>query len=168
MTDSLLAILDKLEVLPRDSDALTIDTGFAKAADALAFMLGGNARVTFRSKKTGDRFTYRIAVCDGKPDLFFVAVLTGPDNTSSFQYLGTIRRGFAGDRYAHGVKSRIGADAPSARGFAWVWAQLQGGGIPSAVEIWHEGRCGRCARPLTVPESIRTGFGSECAGKLGF
>lgn len=30
-------------------------------------------------------------------------------------------------------------------------------------EVWHEGRCGRCGRKLTVPESIETGIGPDCA-----
>jgi hypothetical protein len=33
--------------------------------------------------------------------------------------------------------------------------------------VWHEGRCGRCGRKLTVPESIESGFGPECASILG-
>ena len=31
------------------------------------------------------------------------------------------------------------------------------------LEVWHEGRCGRCNRALTVPESIASGIGPECA-----
>jgi hypothetical protein len=33
------------------------------------------------------------------------------------------------------------------------------------LEIWHSGRCGRCSRRLTVPESIAAGIGPDCAGK---
>jgi hypothetical protein len=32
----------------------------------------------------------------------------------------------------------------------------------NAVEFWHEGKCGRCNRKLTVPSSIESGFGPEC------
>lgn len=35
------------------------------------------------------------------------------------------------------------------------------------VEIWHEGKCGRCGRQLTVPESIESGFGPECVKMIG-
>lgn len=35
------------------------------------------------------------------------------------------------------------------------------------IEVWHEGRCGRCARRLTVPESILIGIGPECAEIMG-
>jgi len=27
-------------------------------------------------------------------------------------------------------------------------------------------RCGRCGRVLTVPESVESGFGPECIGRL--
>jgi hypothetical protein len=30
------------------------------------------------------------------------------------------------------------------------------------LEVWHEGRCGRCGRALTVPESVERGIGPEC------
>jgi hypothetical protein len=39
--------------------------------------------------------------------------------------------------------------------------------MPDGVVIWHEGRCGRCGRRLTVPESIESGYGPECIGKIG-
>jgi hypothetical protein len=60
----------------------------------------------------------------------------------------------------------ISRDAPSARAFDWTWRHIARGIMPDALEIWHEGRCGRCARRLTVPESIAQGFGPECIGKI--
>jgi hypothetical protein len=34
-------------------------------------------------------------------------------------------------------------------------------------DLHHEGRCGRCGRELTVPESIALGIGPECAKEMG-
>jgi hypothetical protein len=34
------------------------------------------------------------------------------------------------------------------------------------VEFWHEGKCCRCGRKLTVPASIASGIGPECATKI--
>jgi len=125
---------------------------------ARAFALAGDARLTLVSMKTGTRFTYRVT--KGKTDdaPHFVAILNGRENTRDYQFIGTI---FADGTYRHGRKSRVTPDAPSAKGFAWVWAHLARGEI--GVEIWHEGRCGRCGRPLTVPESIASGIGPVCA-----
>lgn len=68
----------------------------------------------------------------------------------------------------HGVTtSALPADDVRARGFAWFWRALNGGTFPATFEFWHEGRCAACARRLTVPNSIATGFGPDCADRLG-
>ena len=137
-------------------------------ARTVRFMLAGNAHVTFQSAKTGTRFTYRVRVAPDREEgqggpSHFVAVMTGPDNEGSYEYLGCIYRGRA---YAHGRKSRIGDDAPSAVAFAWAWSRLVAGKMPPKLAIYHEGRCGACGRRLTTPESISTGLGPVCAGRL--
>jgi len=135
------------------------------AEDAHRFITGGKATVTLVSKATEARFTYRVNVSDN-PDLFFVSVLTGPDNESSYTYLGTLRREYAPGTsfvWKHGAKSKISPDAPSARGFNWAWANLKQGRIPHTLEVYHEGKCCRCGRKLTVPSSILSGIGPECS-----
>jgi uncharacterized protein DUF6011 len=129
-------------------------------ANVRAFILGGNATVTLQSGTTGARFTFKVRASDDG-GTYFVALLTGSDNEGDFAYLGTIRA----DRYTHGRKSKIGADAPAARAFAWAWGHIAADNIPAALQVYHEGRCGRCNRKLTVPESIESGFGPECSGK---
>lgn len=133
----------------------------------MRFMLAGNATLTLVSKRTGERFTYRIKA--PKPDgaegpvSHFVAVLTGPDNNTDYHYLGHIYH--TSNEYQHGRKSKITPTAPSANAFRWFYQVcIERGNVPlDQLEIWHEGRCGRCNRKLTVPESIRSGIGPECA-----
>ena len=51
---------------------------------------------------------------------------------------------------------------------AKIAAALKGGWYASkaeTVQVWHEGRCGKCGRKLTVPESLTSGLGPECAGR---
>lgn len=131
-----------------------------------AFIFAGNARFTIRSKTTGVRFTYRVRAkdTDDGRTLHFVSVLTGSDNDNDFTFLGTI---FDCQTYRHGRKSRIGSDAPSAKAFEWAFPRIVAGDL-SKFEVHHEGRCGRCARALTVPESIEMGLGPDCAGMMGF
>ena len=137
---------------------------FTSVAAALNYILAGDARVTLVSKATGTRFTYDVALkraADGAPaSPHFVRVLTGADNTRDYDYLGSI---FDRTAYRHGRKSKIGPDAPSTKAFAWVFDRLVKGQLPAQVEIWHEGRCGRCGRALTTPESIASGIGPVCA-----
>lgn len=141
------------------------------AGAAETFMLAGKATVTLVSVKTGTRFTYRISASPDK-SCHFVALLSGPDNESDYKYLGRIARSifWAGRKVPK--PGDIGRDAPAMRAFAWAWQQIvsagiRGGALPEQLEIWHEGRCGRCARKLTVPSSVASGFGPECIGKLG-
>lgn len=130
------------------------------------FLLAGNAHVTFQSRKTDTRFTYRVRqaearASDTRPPPHFVAVLTGPDH---YEYLGCIYERRA---YAHGKKSRIAVDAPSAVAFVWVWRHLSGGEMHPELAVYHEGRCGRCGRRLTDPLSISRGMGSFCWERFG-
>jgi hypothetical protein len=138
-------------------------------AAALAFILAGDSRVTLVSTKTGNRFTYRIRQAEGDARApHFVSVLDGPNNEEDFAFLGTIfwRKTYGVDRsYYHGRKSRISPNAPSAQAFEWAWEHIAAGFIPDGLEVWHEGRCGRCGRALTTPESIATGLGPVCAAR---
>lgn len=125
------------------------------------FALAGNATLTLVSKETGNRFTFKIRQKD-ETTPHFVKLLTGSDNESDYQFLGSI---FDGHKYRHGKRSRIGEDAPSAKAFAWFWDQVEQGRLSDKLEVWHEGRCGKCGRKLTVPSSIESGIGPICDGR---
>lgn len=126
------------------------------------FALAGNATFTIRSVASHARFTYRVRRCKDNDTLYFVSLMNGPDNESSYSYLGTIRNGV----YQHGRKARIAPTASSAIAMQWFWNHISANNLPLAVECWHEGRCGRCNRKLTVPESIERGIGPECATRM--
>lgn len=143
----------------------TMQGKFNDAASALAFTKGGNATVTARSVKTGTRFTFKVACpkdrATGKrqdTDKRFVSVMTGSDNESDYTYIGMIGE--------DGKFTATRATSPTLgkqfTAFEWVWKHLNDGKLSAALELWHEGRCGRCGRKLTVPESIESGFGPEC------
>lgn len=132
-----------------------------EAEKARGFILAGRAVLTLVSKRTGARFTYRVQLAKDSDEPFFVSVLTGPTNTTDYEYLGIIR----GGQFRTTRATRISADAPCAKAFAWSWARLARGELPAELEIWHEGRCGHCGRVLTVPESIADGIGPVCREK---
>ena len=138
--------------------------GMFSSADAFkAFALAGNAVFTVVSKKTGARFTYRIRQGEGDKAPHFVSVLVGPDNTTSYKFFATIfGRDFKTMRM--GARSKIGRDAPSVNALFWLFAHLDLHSAPfELVEIWHQGKCGKCRKPLTVPSSIESGLGPVCA-----
>ena len=127
--------------------------------DPIRFILAGNAVFTVENTATGNRFTFKVRRPDDtKPH--FVSVLTGPNNESDYAFLGTV---FTPERYHHGRRSRIAPDAPSALAFEWLFRQLSAGhSLPPQVRLCHCGKCGRCGKTLTVPESVKSGFGPEC------
>lgn len=138
------------------------------------FIEGGKASFTVVSKKTGERLTFlarRPKEDPLRPGLrpIWLSVLTGPDNTTDYGFLGTLWVKSSGaTTYRPGAMTSIGPDAPSQRAAQWL---ADGLGAPNGgavlfrhAEFWHEGRCGRCGRKLTVPESIASGFGPECVG----
>lgn len=129
------------------------------------FALAGNATFTVSNIATGNRFTFRVrkpkngaANCP-----HFVSVLTGADNENSYSYLGCI---FSDGNFRRTAKSKIGAEAPSHKAFEWVWSNRMNEEKLGRVEIRHAGKCCRCGRKLTVPSSIDSGVGPECAGML--
>lgn len=138
---------------------------------AETFILAGNATFTLLNTRTQNRLTYKVSQCADKPSLYFVAVLTGPDNEQDYRYLGTIFLGHAQPasgcywQYRHGAKSKISPEAQSAKAFSWFWEHR--GQLPEAVQVYHEGTCGRCGRKLTTPESVSRGIGPECIKHLG-
>lgn len=136
---------------------------FHNAEDALRFIEAGNARFTAKSIVTGDHFTYRVSKPEGK-DITFVSLLTRPDNENGFSYLGIIRD----KQFRTTKKSCASMDAPSAKAFNYIYRYLAEEKMwPPKVDLWHEGRCGKCGRALTVPESIERGIGPDCAERMG-
>lgn len=127
------------------------------AQDIMAFIFAGNATFTVVGKK--DRYTYKIKAgkTDGNNNIYFVKVLNGPNNETDYGYIGNI---FGGQLRA-GRKGK--PDAPSFKALNWTISFLRNN--PSdlgPLEVWHEGKCGRCGRKLTVPESVDQGYGPEC------
>ena len=141
----------------------------SSAPAALSAILAGNATITLRSTASGDRFTFKIRRAKGAGDpCWFVSLLTGPNNESDFAYIGIIRNGWGnkGPRFQTTQKSKVTADAKPCKAITWaIGALWERGEIPGTLEIWHEGSCCRCGRTLTVPESLASGLGPECAKK---
>lgn len=133
-------------------------------ADRMAFATAGNATVTLESLKTGKRFTYKItAPRDGGDRVRFVRLLTGPNNNEDFGYIGYLKH-HAGPpgawRFHHGQgKAVAGATAPSVKAIHWFVRNPD----DPRVAVHHAGKCGRCGRKLTVPESLASGLGPVCA-----
>lgn len=99
--------------------------------------------------------------------VYFVSLLSGPDNTSDYTYLGLLEEN--GDVRLT-AKSAFGEDTnPVKIVRRVVKALFEGRGeqiVAAGWKVHHEGACGRCGRALTVPQSIESGIGPECAKKM--
>jgi Family of unknown function (DUF6011) len=140
---------------------------FDTIADAKAYALAGNATITLQSLKTQQHFTYKVKLAEVQPGstrtpepTWFVNLLCdGSADDGSFRYLGLVQNG----QFRLTRASKAGLDAPSVKAFRFFLGLTE---LHQQLVVRHEGRCGRCGRTLTVPESIDRGIGPECASKM--
>ena len=138
------------------------------------FIFAGNATFTLVSKKTGVRFTYRVKV--KKEDVekrlaaplvtYFLSLLRGSDNERDYAYMGVLRKQPV--RYFWtSASGKVGRQAPAYKALLWFLDCLtyERPVLGEKLEVWHEGKCGRCGRKLTVPTSIADGLGPECLAR---
>ena len=125
------------------------------------YITTGKAFFTLKNEETDNRFTFKVSKCENQ-NLFFVSVLNGPDNYSNYQYMGT----FFEKTFRLTRNSKVTPAAPSFKAFNWLWSMINSSNrLPEQIKIYHKGKCARCDRRLTVPESIESGFGPHCLGK---
>jgi hypothetical protein len=123
---------------------------------ALSYITGGAAEFGLVSARTGQRLDYKIS-----RGVSTLLVRYGvADN-----YIGYLRATKSGPVLHSGRNGD--AQDPAFKALKWLLGALKSGHMPTTVELWHNGRCSRCKRRLTDPESIARGLGPECAAKLG-
>ena len=130
------------------------------------FLTAGKAIFTVESP-SGDYYTYKVSAPGKDPEspVRFVSLLTGPDNESSYTYLGMLSQNGTGVRLT--PRSRFSPQAQPVRVVDWAVKHIMNDiPFPPNYRVHHEGRCGKCGRTLTTPESIERGFGPECWEKL--
>lgn len=145
-----------------DDEPVRSRAELSEIADVSRFLGGARALFTLESEATGAHYTYRLRRPEGK-DVTFVSLLTGPQNTSDYTYLGLLADGDL--RLTR--KSRMTDDSLPVRAVRYLLRGVREGRLPAKLHMYHEGRCACCGRTLTVPESVRTGIGPECAKRYG-
>jgi hypothetical protein len=119
-----------------------------------------------------DHYTFKLLHKEASaqwPECWMVFLMTGPDNYADFSYMGKL------DTRSGAVlltkKSCVGPNAwPKLileRVIACALANQLDKIEANGWGVLHEGRCCVCGRRLTVPESIESGIGPECAGRIG-
>lgn len=145
------------------------------------FVRAGHAIFT-ATNGAGEHRTYKVLKTDParnpgdskfKDPAWFLYALTGSDNEDDYTYVGLVKLRCPLDPIVKLTKaSRFGVESPIVKIGQWalraIW-QVHGGTyrLPDGYDIKHVGKCGKCGRTLTTPESLDTGFGPECADQLG-
>ncbi len=129
----------------------------------LAYMLAGRATLTIVGRER--RYTFTIRRAPKTADRLWIRVLHGADNEGDYRFIGTIalRPDGAFDRFWLSTKSRIEHSAPSSVALAWIMRHPE----DARMQVYHSGKCGKCGRKLTTPESILTGLGPTCSARAG-
>lgn len=150
------------------------------------FVLAGRAVFTievpdsFRNSYKGrhgvevkPHYTYRVsfkkATGNFNNDAYFLQLLTGPDNTKSYTYLAMLVKESGAVRITGKSCREEGSVevALARRALARIWADEVESIEAVGFKLHHEGRCGKCGRALTTPESVERGIGPECWGRMG-
>jgi len=127
------------------------------------FLTGGKAIFTVNNDK-GEHFTYRIKSKADKK-IYFASLLTGPNNTSDYTYMGLFLPDSFSLRITRG--SRYSYDTKSIKVFIWACKMVgEEKTLPEGYDINHIGFCCRCRKPLTEPESINIGMGPHCRKQI--
>lgn len=125
------------------------------------FAFAGNATITLESENTKNRFTYKITKSKDDDNLFFIKLLHGPDNENDYRYIGCY---YVDSNYFYPCKKFREVPVPfwpgSMRAISYFLDHLDN--LPKKLHVYHEGRCAKCGRKLTTPESIERGFGPKC------
>lgn len=140
-----------------------------------AFFIGGRAVFTIevpehfvKTFNCKPHYTFRISRKEkDNKEYYLVGLLAGPDNTRSYSYVGLFNPDTG--QLALTAKSKVTEDAWSVRLFRRVMAKIFENDPESITDtgfdVHHEGKCGRCGKKLTVPESKKIGLGPRCRGK---
>lgn len=115
------------------------------------FVLAGRAIFTV-SNASGEWYTFRIK--KAFQNTWYAEALSGPDNGRNYLKVCRISE--------DGTCSKV-SDEHRSKILQWairrIWLQDS---LPDGYSIRHAGKCGRCGRLLTTPDSIEIGLGPEC------
>ena len=126
-----------------------------------AYVLGGNCTFTLYSEKTKLRYTFRVRSRKNN-EWYRVERLYGDDNTKDYRYIGCFKL----DRH-NLLSTKFDNYGPAESQIKYFLNVLYGSlKWPPTMYMYPSGRCARCGRLLTTPESIKMGFGPKCIGKV--
>ena len=109
-------------------------------------------------------YTYKIEKVEDNPEICFAYALKGRDNENDYFYLGVVR--IDGGELFAGKEREIMNEVHNfrilRRVLLAIWQGRENEIEAAGWKVNHAGKCCRCGRKLTTPESIESGIGPEC------
>lgn len=144
--------------------------------DVREFILGGKADFTILQERTDkapeQQYKYRVTIPkDAEPSTTPVWYVSAElDNTNAgvdvdgknLNYQGYLKQDLSFNVGAKGIEDY---NQKSINGLIWVLSHSKN--LPSAVHIYHHGKCSVCGRKLTDAKSLRCGVGPTCRKRVG-
>ena len=146
--------------------------GFIENIEALRYVLAGKCEFTVVSGKTGMKLGYKLTkkkanqVKDGGSE--FIYYLNTKLN-NEMVYCGVLFFDEPSNsfKFGKGARGQLQADHLNVKSILYILNNLCVGNTNLNMRIYHVGKCGRCGRALSTPESILTGLGPECSRQCG-
>jgi hypothetical protein len=141
--------------------------------DVFNFIFAGRAIFTLKSLRSGIHYTYMMSLPKKKipnqiqkKDLYFVAVLRGPNNLSDYSYMGIVVKKGDSWEFKTTQKSKVKPDSISYVAFNYFFNRIirKPPHIDPEMKFYHMNLCARCGRTLTTPQSVERGIGPVCYG----
>jgi len=127
------------------------------------FIFAGKAIFTIESQDSGVWYTYQMNQAKKNENLFFVSVLRGADNLSSYSYMGLVIKEGENFKFTLTKNSKYKIDAVCVKAFSFFFTNITRNFIHPKMNFYHMGICGKCGRVLTTPDSVDRGIGPVCA-----
>ena len=120
-------------------------------AEARTILLAGDATFTVVSARTGSRYTYNVSEAPANPRFprsgpaWFAKVLTGPENTSDYTYVGMLTASAPSEVPTLRLTkaSTLGADSAPVKGLGWLFDVIRRDDVASwqRAQVWHSDTC---------------------------
>ncbi|WP_301003135.1 DUF6011 domain-containing protein [uncultured Duncaniella sp.] len=135
---------------------------FDNPQDLKNYCFGGRGVVTLENPKTKIHHTYHIKKPRNEDefpdDVYFIYAVHMMGDTNKCFYIGMIERG----KFRLTRASRFDRHHAIVKGAHYLMQMMENPGAFIKMNVYHEGMCSVCGRPLTSPASLKRGVGPRC------
>lgn len=137
--------------------------------EALRFMLAGMSEFILISGKTGTRFIYKLDKRESTKykngEKQYIYWLNTGEKNGTMTYAGVLffDSNDSQFKFGKGARGNLTIGDIRVKSLLYVLNAFHKGKTNINVTVMHTGKCGKCGKRLTDPESIALGLGPKCA-----